>query len=320
IVPTFARSASSSTGRLIAPGRWSSAYSAGARTSMMSSKPWAARSVRDVRVMAMRLDSGGWLRRKGRLCGWGLRVGSAETVEQLLHRIAVVFRCGGGCGFGCRIGGQPRGFDGGLVAGGGPRGCCAKRDRIHESGPVACGKGCRPIGNAAQKVVQPVLVGLGEIMQHISGHGVFMPRMANAKAHATISLTNMTVNRAQAIMPRMAAALFHPRLAGGEVQLFMQDGDIGGGEVVETRSLGHRLPRQVHEGFGLQQDDLFITQTALAGQSLKSALPRTKAVVGGDAVQRHEADVVAVGRIFRAGIAQAHKEFHCRPRLSDLAE
>src|SRR5580704_11892970 len=39
MVPTSARSSLLSTGRLIAPGTWSSANSAGLRTSMMSSKP-----------------------------------------------------------------------------------------------------------------------------------------------------------------------------------------------------------------------------------------------------------------------------------------
>ena len=39
--------------RLIAPGRWSAADSGGARTSMMSSQPCRARSVKHVSVMAM---------------------------------------------------------------------------------------------------------------------------------------------------------------------------------------------------------------------------------------------------------------------------
>ena len=38
-VPTRARSSLSSTGAEIAPGTWSSAYSAGERTSMIASKP-----------------------------------------------------------------------------------------------------------------------------------------------------------------------------------------------------------------------------------------------------------------------------------------
>ncbi len=38
MVPTVARSASSSTGMLTAPGTWSSANSEGLRTSMMASK------------------------------------------------------------------------------------------------------------------------------------------------------------------------------------------------------------------------------------------------------------------------------------------
>ncbi len=36
-------------------------------------------------------------------------------------------------------------------------------------------------------------------------------------------------------------------------------------------------------------------------------------MVGGDPVQRHNADVVPIGRIFRARVAKAHEQLHRIP-------
>ena len=46
----------------------------------------------------------------------------------------------------------------------------------------------RAIGQTAQDVIQPILIGLGEIMQHIVGHGILVAGMADAKAHTGIGL------------------------------------------------------------------------------------------------------------------------------------
>ena len=35
-------------------------------------------------------------------------------------------------------------------------------------------------------------------------------------------------------------------------------------------------------------------------------------MIGGNPVHGHEADIVAVARVFRAGIAQTHHQFHRR--------
>jgi hypothetical protein len=42
------------------------------------------------------------------------------------------------------------------------------------------------------------------------------------------------------------------------------------------------------------------------------APPRREAVICSDPVDRHEADIVPVSRIFGTGIAQAHKKLHRR--------
>ena len=46
--------------------------------------------------------------------------------------------------------------------------------------------------------------------------------------------------------------------------------------------------------------------------------PRAKAVVGGNAVKRHKADVVAVAGIVSPRIAQTNEKFHAAPRRSSF--
>ena len=57
-----------------------------------------------------------------------------------------------------------------------------------------------------------------------------------------------------------------------------------------------------------------LAQPPLGHEALKARLPRREAVVGGDPVQRHEADVVPVARIAGAGIAEADDQAHCANR------
>ncbi|ESW59731.1 MAG: hypothetical protein Q27BPR15_15820 [Rhodobacter sp. CACIA14H1] len=45
-------------------------------------------------------------------------------------------------------------------------------------------------------------------------------------------------------MPGMAAPLFHAAFAGGEVQFVMEDGHVGGGELVEIQRRADSLRRR----------------------------------------------------------------------------
>lgn len=142
------------------------------------------------------------------------------------------------------------------------------------------------------------------------GHGILVAGVADPQTDAAISLADMGMDRPQAVMARMSAALFHPAFARGKVKLVMKDHQIGGGELVEAHGLAHRLAREVHEGFGFEERQFFLPQTALGDQPLKAAFPWAEAVIRRDAVQCHEADIVAVARVFRPRIAEAHEKFH----------
>ena len=170
----------------------------------------------------------------------------------------------------------------------------------------------RTLGYAAQQIVQPGLIGLGEIMQHIIGHRILVAGMADAQPHPAVGIAQMRMDRTQAVVPGMAAAILHPAFAGGKVQLVMQHHDVGQIQFVKPQGCGHRLPRKVHEGFGLEQQHLLPAQPPLGDLALKGARPAAKAMIGGDPVHRHAADVVAVARIFRARIAKPHPKFHRR--------
>ena len=167
-----------------------------------------------------------------------------------------------------------------------------------------------PVGDAAQHVVQPLLISLGKIMQDVTRHPVFVAGMSHTHADPVVMRPDMLMDGTQPIMPRMPAARLAAQLAGGEVNLVMKHGHICAVELVEPHGLPNRLARLVHEGCGFQQHDLLRAQAAFADLPLKLRFPRPKPVILRHSVQRHEANIMPVARIFYAGIAEACKEFH----------
>src|SRR3546814_19320430 len=73
----------------------------------------------------------------------------------------------------------------------------------------------------------------------------------------------MRLGRAQAVMPGSAAALLHLDLEGREIELVVEDGDVGGREPVEAHRFADRLAAFVHEGRGLQEKEFLGAQPCL---------------------------------------------------------
>ena len=73
----------------------------------------------------------------------------------------------------------------------------------------------RAVANAREQGRQPILICLGKVSQHKAGHRILMARMANSQTHAAIVCAQVSVDRAQPIMPRMATPLFEPQFPGG---------------------------------------------------------------------------------------------------------
>src|SRR3546814_7993149 len=79
---------------------------------------------------------------------------------------------------------------------------------------------------------------------------VLVAGVADADAHAAEIGADMRLGRAQAVMPGSAAALLHLDLEGREIELVVEDGDVGGREPVEAHRFADRLAAFVHEGRG----------------------------------------------------------------------
>ena len=180
-------------------------------------------------------------------------------------------------------------------------------NRIHEFAIVIHGQMRCPVAQAAQKRIQPIVIGLGEIAQHISGHGILVPRMSDAQPHTFIIGPHMRMKRPQPIVARMAAAHFYTAFAGGQVQFIMKHNDISRGNFVKPRGFANRLARKVHKGFWFQQQNFCGAQMAFAHAPLKFSAPRAKPMRIGDAIQRHEPDIMTVLRLFCTRVSQANE-------------
>src|SRR5947209_12762172 len=134
--------------------------------------------------------------------------------------------------------------------------------------------------------------------------------MADAEPHPPIVVADMRGERPQAVMTRDAAADLDAQLAGRQLELVLEHGDLRRRQLEEVRGFLHRAPRIVHEGRGLEQDDTLALQRAFRGLALKTAAPWCETMTPRDLVDGHEADIVPVMRVFRTGIAEADEQSH----------
>ncbi len=95
-------------------------------------------------------------------------------------------------------------------------------------------------GNRLAHGIDPGLLGLGEISQHIIMHTGFVARMADADPHAAIIVADVITDRAQAVVSGIAAADFDPKLRGLQIEFVMEDDDVGEIDLVKTRRLTDR--------------------------------------------------------------------------------
>ena len=72
----------------------------------------------------------------------------------------------------------------------------------------------RCIRDGVEHRIEPFRVGLGEVVQHEMHHRVLGARMADADAHAHVLVADVSGNRAQSVVPGVAAAGLDLDLAG----------------------------------------------------------------------------------------------------------
>jgi len=101
-------------------------------------------------------------------------------------------------------------------------------------------------------------------------------------------------------------ATFQPR----EIDLVVEHIDVAHRDFEEALRLADRAPALVHEGRRLQQHDAIAAEAQLRRLALKAPAPRAGVVARSNTVDRHEADVVAMARVFLARVAQSDEELH----------
>src|SRR5438270_4495688 len=137
--------------------------------------------------------------------------------------------------------------------------------------------------------------------------------MADAEAHALVIVAHMRGDRAQAVMPGIAAADLHAQLPGREVEFIVEDDNVIQGDFIEAGGFMHRAAGIVHESLRLDEHDPLAANLAFAGARLEARAERRKGVAPRDRSDRHEADIVAIARVACAGIAEADEEQHGDP-------
>jgi hypothetical protein len=170
-------------------------------------------------------------------------------------------------------------------------------------------------GDGVEHIDEPGLVGFSEVTEHPVVDQLFRSGVADAKADADIVVAEVRGDGAQAVMAGIAAAGFDAQFGRSEVQLVVQHDDVGERDFMERGCFLHGATAVVHIGLRLEEESPRPVEIAFGDQAGKLLAPGWQAIVIGDAIERHKADVVTVKRIFRAGIAEADNEFHGSKRI-----
>src|SRR3954451_6696490 len=168
------------------------------------------------------------------------------------------------------------------------------------------------VGRLGDEERQFLALGRGEVLEHEVGRVLPAGRAADADAHPQVVLgPGRSRDRPQAVVPTLATAALEPDAGEGDVELVVDDDEVGGVEVVVVEQAPHRAARFVHVRRRAGEDDAAAGQPALAGERARpGALARGEPDAGavGELVEDHHADVVPVSRVAGARVAQPDHE------------
>ena len=181
---------------------------------------------------------------------------------------------------------------------------------MEEADGVARGELGGAVGDAAEEVVEPVGVGLGEVAEDVGRDQALVAGVADADADAVEGRADVGVDRAQAVVAGVAAAGLDADPAGGEVELVVEDGDVVGLELVELQGGADASPERFMKVPGFRSSTFSAPRRPSAISPWNFARHGAKPWADGDGVDGHEADVVAVAGVLAAGIAEADEELH----------
>ena len=114
----------------------------------------------------------------------------------------------------------------------------------------------------------------------------------------------------QPVVAGDAAAALGPNLAGGEIDLVVQDDDGVGRKAVETHGGAHRAARIVHVSLRLEREHGLVADAALGDLAVEAGAPleSAEAMRRCQRIERHEAHVVAMPGRIGAGVAEADQQ------------
>ena len=121
-------------------------------------------------------------------------------------------------------------------------------------------------------------------------------------------------NVAKAVVAGDAAAEFHLRFTGKEIELVVHDEDLLGCDREKARHAGNGPPRQIHEGLGLEQPQVARRLRHLRLELALAAEGETEP--RGERVDKPEPGVVPRAGVLPARIAQTRDETDGGHRLS----
>src|SRR3954452_21199527 len=145
------------------------------------------------------------------------------------------------------------------------------------------------LGHRVAERRHPVVVGFGEVRQHVAVHQFLDAGMTDAEPHPAILVADMGGDRAQAVVAGDAAADLHPHLAWRQFELVMEYGDVARRDLEEACRFLNAAAGIVHVSRRLEQDHALSTERAFRGLALKPAAPWRETVTPRDLVDGHEA-------------------------------
>ncbi len=183
-----------------------------------------------------------------------------------------------------------------------------ERHLAHERAGVAARQQRKLPADGVEHGLEPYPVGLGEVLQHVTGDAVLVAGMTDTETDAAILGPHMGVDTAQTVMARVSAAALDPQLAGGQIQLVVKHHHVLWRNFVEPRRRRRRAPGVVHVGHRFEDQYLAPGDRSLGRLSLKARAIGTEAVMFDDGIDGHEPDVVTVRGISRTRIAEPHHQ------------
>ena len=104
-------------------------------------------------------------------------------------------------------------------------------------------------------------------------HPVAIAGVADSDPHPPEVGADMVANAAQPVVAGDPAAALGPHLAGGEIDLVMQDDDGLGRELVEAHGGAHGAARFVHVGLRLEREHRVLAHAAVGDLAVEAGAP-----------------------------------------------